>query len=158
MRRFFRRAATRPPELTMPQLRGALGRATRSFPTASTTMVTVTYAPTSAIFEVEGIDKLWALRSRLEIPLAHVVTARVDPTVARGWWHGLRLGGTNMPGVLTAGTFYHEGGLVFWDVHDPERTVVVELTHEHYRALIIEVEHPQEVVDELLRRLAGSRS
>ncbi|MEP6571761.1 MAG: hypothetical protein ABJD11_03665 [Gemmatimonadota bacterium] len=121
-------------------------------------MVTVTYSPTSAIFEVEGIDKLWALRSRLEIPLAHVVTARVDPTVAQGWWHGLRLGGTNMPGILTAGTFYHEGGLVFWDVHHPERTIVVELTHEHYRALIIEVEQPQQVVEELLRRLVTSRS
>ncbi|HJQ11341.1 MAG TPA: hypothetical protein VJ840_09960 [Gemmatimonadaceae bacterium] len=94
-------------------------------------------------FDVEGIDKMWALRSQLEIPLAHVRSVNIDPEAARGWWHGVKLWGSNIPGVLTAGTFYQNGRVVFYDVHDPERTIVIELDHEHYDRLIVEVENPE---------------
>ena len=47
-----------------------------------------------------------------------------------------------MPGVITAGTFYQEGERVFWDVHDPEKTVVIRLKDERYARLVIEVEDP----------------
>ena len=103
-----------------------------------------------AHFDVEGWDKLWALKSRLEIPLAHISSARVDAEPARGWWHGLRFPGTQVPGILTAGTFYQSGGAVFYDVHDPERTIVIELDDERYQRLVIEVEHPMETVHMLL--------
>ena len=93
-------------------------------------------------FEVQGWDKLWALKSQLEIPLAHIRSARVDPEPARGWWHGIRLPGTQIPGLLTAGTFYQWDGAVFYDVHDPEKTIVLELDHEHYKRLVIEVADP----------------
>ena len=97
-------------------------------------------------FEVEGWDKLWSLKSQLEIPLLHVVDARVDPEPARGWWHGIKLPGTNLPGVITAGTFYQLDGAVFFDVHDPERTIVIDLEHEHYTRLVLEVADPEGVV------------
>ena len=94
-------------------------------------------------FDVVGLDKLWSLRSRLDIPLAHVRAVQIDPEAARGWWHGLRLLGSNIPGVLTVGTFYQHGEVVFYDVHDPERTIVLELEHETYKRLIVEVDDPQ---------------
>ena len=47
-----------------------------------------------------------------------------------------------MPGVITAGTFYQEGERVFWDVHDPESTVVIQLKDERYVRLVIEVDDP----------------
>jgi hypothetical protein len=100
-------------------------------------------------FEVEGWDKLWAFKSHLEIPLAHIRQARVDPEPARRWWHGFRLPGTEIPGLLTAGTFYQSDGFVFYDVHDPEKTVVIDLDHEHYQRLVIEVENPTAVVASL---------
>ena len=95
-------------------------------------------------FEVEGWDKLWALKSQLEIPLAHIRAVRADPEPARGWWHGIRLPGTQVPGILTAGSFYQSDGFVFFDVHDPEQTIVIDLEHEHYQRLVIEVRllHP----------------
>ena len=97
-------------------------------------------------FEVEGWDKLWALKSQLEIPISHIRAVRADPEPARGWWHGLRIPGTQIPGILTAGTFYQSDGAVFYDVHDPERTIVVDLNHEHYNRLVIEVENPDAAV------------
>jgi len=117
-------------------------------------MVSVSIHGDRVHFDVEGWDRLWALKSRLEIPLAHIRSARVDPEPARGWWHGLRFPGTQVPGVLTAGTFYQSGGAVFYDVHDPERTIVVELDDERYQRLVIEVERPTEIVDMLLAAIA----
>ena len=55
---------------------------------------------------IEGLDKIWALKSHLTIPLAHVANVAYDPEIARGWWHGFKSLGTNFPGVLTAGSFY----------------------------------------------------
>ena len=118
-------------------------------------MVSVVVEGDRVRFEVEGWDKLWALKSRLEIPLAHVQSVRADPEPARGWWHGLRLPGTQIPGLLTAGSFYQHGGFVFYDVHDPERTVVIELDHEHYQRLVIEVESPDDVVARLRSAIAN---
>ena len=106
--------------------------------------------------DVEGVDKLWALRSHLEFPLSHVRSVRVDPAAARGWWHGLKLWGSNMPGILTAGTFYQQGRIVFYDVHDPERTIVLELDHERYDRLIVEVEDPERARQLIERALSTS--
>ena len=58
---------------------------------------------------VEGWDRMWSMRSHLEIPLEHVSRAYADPNVDDTWWKGWRRGGTNLPGVLTAGTFYRQG-------------------------------------------------
>ena len=109
-------------------------------------MVNVTIAGDRAVFEVEGFDKLWALRSRLEIPLAHIANVEHDPERVGRWWHGFKMFGTEMPGLFAAGTFYYHGELVFWDVRDPDRTVIVSLVHERYKQLIIEVDAPDEVV------------
>jgi hypothetical protein len=96
---------------------------------------------------VRGADKLWAFKSTLEIPLAHIAGVRADPEVARSWWHGIRLPGTNLPGVITAGTFYQDGKKVFWDVHHPEKTIVIDLHDERFNQLVIEVADPQAAID-----------
>jgi hypothetical protein len=92
------------------------------------------------VVHVPGMDRLWALKSRLEIPLAHVVGAEAGPEVAREWHKGIRVPGIHVPGVITAGTFYQDGERVFWDVHNPERTVVIQLRDEQYAKLVIEVD------------------
>lgn len=106
-------------------------------------MVDVTIAGDRVVFLVEGLDKLWALRSRLEIPLAHVTSVEHDPEQVGRWWHGFKLMGTEVPGLFAAGTFYYHGEAVFWDVRNPANTIVVSLDHERYRKLIVEVADPQ---------------
>ena len=65
--------------------------------------------------------------------------------------------GTSVPGVITAGTFYQDGKRVFWDVHRPESTIVVELADERYDELIVEVANPAAAVAQLqeARKSAG---
>jgi hypothetical protein len=119
-------------------------------------MVDLSVADGKLILHVRGADKLWALKSSLEIPLQHISSVRGDPSIARGWYHGMRMPGTNIPGVLTAGTFYQHGQRVFWDVHNPENTIVIELRDERYNELIVEVSDPQATV-ELIRGAIGAR-
>lgn len=76
-------------------------------------MVDLAVAEGNLTLHVRGADKLWAFKGSLEIPLAHIAGVRADPEVAHSWWHGIRLPGTNLPGVLTAGTFYQDGKRVF---------------------------------------------
>ena len=109
-------------------------------------MVEIDIAGDKVIFEVQGWDKLWSLRSRLEIPLEHIAGAQADPHPAMGWFQGLKLAGTEVPNIFRAGTFYQHGELIFWDVHHPENTIVVELIHETYPKLIIEVADPAAAV------------
>jgi hypothetical protein len=110
-------------------------------------MVDFSISGRNLVLQVRGADMLWAFKSSLEIPLAHINEIRADPAIAHGWWHGIRMPGTNIPGVLTAGTFYQDGKRVFWDVHNPENTVVIDLKDERYNELIVEVADPQAAVE-----------
>ena len=89
---------------------------------------------------------MWAFRSRLEIPLAHVVAADASGDEVGRWWHGFKLIGTDVPGLFAAGTFYYQGDMVFWDVRHPANTVTVSLDHERYKKLIVEVADPAATV------------
>ena len=112
----------------------------------ASTVAEVELAEGTLSIHVLGMDRLWALRSHLEIPLSHVLGAEADPEVARKWWQGLRSGGTQVPGVIMADTFHQEGERVFWDVHDPEKAIVIRLRDEKYARLVIEVEDPPTTV------------
>lgn len=105
-------------------------------------MVDLSISGGNLVLHVRGADKLWALKSSLVIPLAHITEIRADPSVAHGWCHGMRMPGTNIPGVLTAGTFYQDGKRIFWDVHNPDNTIAIELRDERYNELIVEVADP----------------
>src|SRR3954454_16025346 len=120
-------------------------------------MVNIAVDGDHAVFEVEGLDKLWALRSRLQLPLAHIVSVEANTEQVGRWWNGFKLLGTYVPGVLGAGTFYYQGELVFWDVHDPANAIVLSLDHERYKKLIIEAEDPAAKSGQLQSAIAGTQ-
>jgi hypothetical protein len=109
------------------------------------------------IFEVAGLDKLWAFKSSIEIPVAHITDIYADPNPAMGWLEGIRLIGTSLPNIFRAGTFYQEGEFVFWDVRNPDRTIIVELMHEHFSKLVIEVAEPDAVVNTIRKAIYAER-
>ncbi len=103
---------------------------------------------------MQGLDKLWSMKSQLDIPLAHVQGASFDPTIvheSKGW----RGPGSNVPGVITAGTFHQHGELIFWDVHHGDNAVVIELEHDNFERLVIEVDDPLATVQLIERAIAG---
>jgi len=111
-------------------------------------MVEVTEDGEMVVFNVKGWHKLWALKSNLIIPRAHILAARKDPSVfekPKGW----RVPGTSVPGLISAGTFHVEGKTIFLDINDAENIVVIDLADEDYNQLIIEVENPDSVISML---------
>jgi hypothetical protein len=105
-------------------------------------MVQITIVDGTAVFEVLGWHKLWALRGRLTVPVAHITSVRPDPTVTLGWGRGIRILGTHFPGRIKAGLFYERGRRVFWDVAHPALAIVVELRGHRLDALVVEVADP----------------
>jgi hypothetical protein len=109
-------------------------------------MVTVSIDGDSLVCEVEGMHKIWACKSRLMIPLEHVLDAQLRTEATQSWWHGWKLVGTDIPGVFAAGLFKANGKWVFWDVRHPENAIEIDLQDETYSSLLIEVEDPETTV------------
>ena len=109
------------------------------------------------IVHVRDMDQLWALKSHLEVSLSHVVGAEMgaeaDPEDAVEW-KDLRVPGTHVSGVITAGTFYQEGERVFWDVHVPEKAVVIRLRDKRYARLVVEVDDQHATAATIQKALA----
>ena len=97
------------------------------------------------IVVVLGLDKLWSMKSQLDIPLEHVRGASIDPAIVHGT-KGWRGPGSNLPGVITAGTFHQDGKRIFWDVHRGDNAVVIELQHDSFERLVVEVDDPYATV------------
>lgn len=115
-------------------------------------MVRASIADGTLRLELRGLRKLWVLKSRLDIPLGHVRSARLEPAVARAWLHELRRAPNGPQRVPAPGTLWRDGQRVFWDVHDPDRTIVITVVDEPYQELVVEVERP----DEVLGLIAGA--
>ncbi len=105
------------------------------------------------VVHIRGVDKFLALASRLEISLRHISSVEINPAEAHQVWHGLRMGGTNLPGVITAGRFLLAGQWAFWDVHDPSQSIAIYLHDESYARLVIGVDDPAAAADAIRKAI-----
>lgn len=115
-------------------------------------MATVSIEGADLVVNVEGMDKLWTLKSRLTIPMGSVRGATYDPGIVADP-KGRRGPGMHVPGIIVAGTFHQNGAKVFWDVRDEKMAVVIELEHETYQRLVIQVPDPRATVALIERTL-----
>ena len=121
-------------------------------------MVEITTNNGKLVLEMEGLDKLWAFKSRMEIPLSKVSGAHTaDPDVTRGLWKSLKIVGTYIPGLIAAGTFKMHGKRIFWDVKSIEKAIVIDLVDDRYNELVVEVDDPQTTTDRIRAAISSSR-
>lgn len=118
-------------------------------------MVEISATHDTLALDVQGWHKLWAMKSRLDIPLENLKAVYADPQPAMGWFQGIKLVGADIPHIFRAGTFWQEGNKVFWDVRHPEKTIVLELEDEGFAKLIVEVEDPEASAQEIQRLIAN---
>ena len=119
-------------------------------------MADIEIAGNKLIVHIRGADKFFALASRLEVPVAHISDVEVNPAEAHQVWHGLRMGGTNLPGVITAGRFLQGGQWAFWDVHDPSNSIAIYLHDESYARVVIGVSDPQAAADAVAEAISAA--
>ena len=111
-------------------------------------MVQINLAGDTISLEVLGLHKVWALKSRLQFPLASIKSVAIDPQLADRP-RGLRAPGTYIPRLITAGTFYADKKRWFWDVSNPNNALVIELEGEKYQMIVVEVEQPEKVIAQI---------
>jgi hypothetical protein len=102
-------------------------------------MVSIQLQQGQATFEVQGFHKVWALKGSITVPTQHITfVERLDKSRHRV--SGIRMPGTHVPTIITAGTYLTREGTHFWDVVNPEKSIVVHLKHEKYTRLLLEVD------------------
>jgi hypothetical protein len=121
-------------------------------------MVTISLDGDALDIQVRGMHKLWALKSSLRVPLADVRDVRHDPERARRVMPGLRVPGTHIPYVYTAGTFYQADFRPdFWTVRDADRAIVIQCREgAAYDEIIVEVEDPAATVEMIRGAIGGT--
>ena len=94
------------------------------------------------VFELHGVDEFLSIKRSVSIPLQHVVSVSTE-RVAWQPFKQLRIGGSSIPGVVKDGRFLSSDGLMFFEMHDPDKCVTVTLDHERHKKIVFEVEDKQ---------------
>jgi len=115
-------------------------------------MTTVEITGDQLVVTMQGWDRFWALRRRIAVPLAHVRGATADPGMSREP-AGIRMPGTYLPRVITAGTYRKDGARDFWNLRATREAVVVELTGERFRRLVLGVHDARATAEQIERSL-----
>ena len=118
-------------------------------------MTAVEIAGDDLVVTMQGLDRFWSLRRRITVPLAHVRGATADPGVGRES-AGIRSPGTYVPRVITAGSYRKDGEWTFWNLRGSQQAVVVELTGERFRRLVLGVDDARAVAERVERALTRS--
>ncbi|MFT8936741.1 MAG: PH domain-containing protein [Liquorilactobacillus sp.] len=93
----------------------------------------------------QDINKIAALKNKIEIPMQHVLGASIDTGILNDS-KGLRAPGTSLPGYW-AGSFKKDGEESFFNIKRENKPVVIQLKNEKYTRLVLGVDKPEDIVD-----------
>jgi hypothetical protein len=97
--------------------------------------------------QVRGLDVLWAFKRQITVPVSHLVGAHTDETLrSEGPWLGAGYTNALLGYAVAAGPMLVRGHREFWDVHDPDGAIVIDLRDDSYERLVVEVEDPEGTV------------
>ena len=80
-------------------------------------------------------EKILAIHGSMQIPLSHITQATgmlLEPT-----WKQIRMPGTNLPGIIKAGTYFTNRGKEFWYLTRGNEVLRLELKDEFYDRVIL---------------------
>ncbi len=98
-----------------------------------------------------GMDKLWCVSNRVEVPVSTIRTISVErqSSLSQPW---LKFPGAFLPGIIRAGSYGLGDERSFWDVRRAEWVLVIECEPDGpYYQVVLELPDPQATA----RRLRG---
>ncbi len=96
------------------------------------------------VFEMHGIDIILAIRKSITIPLEHVLSVSTD-RISWKPFEQIKVAGTSLPGVIKDGMFLSNDGLLFFEMHNPDKCITVSLKNEKYKKIIFEVDDKESI-------------
>ena len=109
--------------------------------------------------EMQGFEKLLGFKSRLVIPLEHITSANTDD-LGTAIFRGIRGPGTNIPGILRAGTYHTKQGKEFWYAPRGRKYLTIELKDESYKRIVLGIHENQywaEMINSAVKRYSKHR-
>jgi hypothetical protein len=114
----------------------------------------VAVAGDALIVRPHGLNRLWALKGEVRVPLLQVSQVRTE--VPRGSVaSGLRAPGTYIPRLIQAGTYRRKGEKSFWLVGRARNVTVIDCRGGAFARIVLELS--VEAAEEL-QRAAGSQA
>jgi hypothetical protein len=106
------------------------------------------------IFEIHGVDTILALKRSITMPIEHIVSISTDKVP---WepFQQLKVAGTGLPGVIKDGLFLSSDGLLFFEMHHPDKCIIVSLNNEKYKKIIFEVEDKESAAKTIRDAISG---
>lgn len=106
------------------------------------------------VFELHGVDEILAVKRSISVALDHVVSVSTENV---GWepFQQLRVGGTSIPGLIKDGRYLSSDGMMFFEMHDPDKCITVRLDHETYKSIVFEVEDKEAAAKTIRDALAS---
>ncbi|NJO73737.1 MAG: hypothetical protein HC833_08235 [Leptolyngbyaceae cyanobacterium RM1_406_9] len=86
------------------------------------------------------LEKLLTLQfnNTFEIPLEHIERVSTEKPSASGLKY--RMPGTEIPGLIAAGTYYSDRGREFWYVTGDRHYLLLDLKEEFYQKIVLTLE------------------
>jgi hypothetical protein len=91
------------------------------------------------VLEIHGVDEILSIKRSIHVPLKHILSVSTE-TIPWNIFNGLRIAGTNIPNHVKDGRFLSKEGLMFFEMHNPESCITINLDHERYKKIVFEVE------------------
>jgi len=110
------------------------------------------------IFELKGVDKILAIKSKITIPISQIKSVSTEKADWGMLRFQLKMGGTGLPPLVKDGRYWdRQRGWLFYVMHNPNKCVTVRLKGERYKRIIFEVEDKEAMARKLLASLPKSR-
>jgi hypothetical protein len=88
-------------------------------------------------FELHGVDEFLSIKRSITVPLSHVVSVSTEHVPWQPF-KMMRIAGTSLSGVVKDGRFLSTEGVMFFEMHDPDKCITVNLDHETYKKIVFE--------------------
>jgi hypothetical protein len=108
------------------------------------------------VFELHGVDEFLSIKRSISVPLQHVVSVSTE-RVPWQPFKQMRIAGTSLPGVIKDGRFLSSDGMMFFEMHDPDKCITVNLDHERYKKIVFEVEDKEATATQINNALKSKQ-
>ncbi len=102
-------------------------------------MILINISGNNVTIEIKGFDIIWALKKRIIIPEESIKNVYISPEGLKP--PPLRIPGTYIPKIITAGTYYGKGKKEFWCKHFNNPCIVFDLINFKYKRIVVEAKN-----------------